>query len=296
MIRLLVMIKTAFVRIFHFILRLKRPITILFERRNIRPAFIETIPDIRSWFDGPLGKRLVYREKQLLKSALEQHWGADIVVLSPLGHSLPSLDSPYRRFIQVHLTRTHCIHAEKTSPLVSEFDSLPLPDELVDIVIIQHSLEYVKEPHAVLKEASRLVKCGGHILVINFNPLSPVGIAGILGRWGRLSGFKSRRSLPAFQIRDWFNFVECTPVQSRYFSYELPISHEGFQYATHRVFDLLANINTPFANAYCVIARKDKTGMLRNRDNWEAAAMLKRALSSGKTTPAMRKTNRDSDD
>src|SRR3989344_169049 len=49
--------------------------------------------------------------------------------------------------------------------IIADASSIPLPDETFDLAIIAELLEHVPDPVAVLREAHRLIKPGGKILV-----------------------------------------------------------------------------------------------------------------------------------
>lgn len=48
----------------------------------------------------------------------------------------------------------------------------PLPDQSVDVVVMQHSLDFTRRPHQMIREATRVLAEDGHMVIIGFNPWS----------------------------------------------------------------------------------------------------------------------------
>lgn len=48
----------------------------------------------------------------------------------------------------------------------------PLPDQSIDVVVLQHSLDFTRRPHQLIREATRVLTEDGHIVIIGFNPWS----------------------------------------------------------------------------------------------------------------------------
>lgn len=45
----------------------------------------------------------------------------------------------------------------------------PLPNQSVDVVILQHSLDFTRRPHQVIREATRVLSEDGYLVIIGFN-------------------------------------------------------------------------------------------------------------------------------
>lgn len=48
--------------------------------------------------------------------------------------------------------------------------SLPFPDECTDLVTIHHVLHFLANPDEAVQEAARLLRRGGHLLIVDFTP------------------------------------------------------------------------------------------------------------------------------
>jgi len=48
----------------------------------------------------------------------------------------------------------------------------PLPDQSIDLVVMQHSLDFTSRPHQMIREAARTIAPSGYLVIIGFNPWS----------------------------------------------------------------------------------------------------------------------------
>lgn len=60
--------------------------------------------------------------------------------------------------------------------LVGSFGELPLDSQSVDLVVLPHQLEFCEDPHQVLREADRVLRPEGRLVVVGFNPISLWGL------------------------------------------------------------------------------------------------------------------------
>ncbi|MBN1415298.1 MAG: class I SAM-dependent methyltransferase [Bacteroidales bacterium] len=88
-------------------------------------------------------------------------------------------DKPFYSDIQekieqyIGLEHKDSIHAKDKAEILGSADSIPLPDNHVDTVILTQVLEHIENPSAVLKEISRVMKLQG-ILIIAWPFLYPI--------------------------------------------------------------------------------------------------------------------------
>ena len=66
-------------------------------------------------------------------------------------------------------------------PFVSSWtEELPVASDSVDVVVLHHALDFTEQTHRLLREATRVLRPGGHMLIIGFNPASLWGLAKLL--------------------------------------------------------------------------------------------------------------------
>lgn len=92
--------------------------------------------------------------------------------------------------------------------VILDYAELPFASQSLDLVVLPHVLEFVAEPHQVLREVERVLIPEGQLIVCGFNPASLWGARQLAGR---LSGahFLPRDGefigLP--RIKDWLKLL-----------------------------------------------------------------------------------------
>ena len=83
---------------------------------------------------------------------------------------------------------------------------LPIASDSVDLVILMHHLSNTGEPHAVLREAFRILIPEGKLVIIDFNPTSLWGLRNFLQSWLEHVPFKGH-FYTARRIDDWMRLL-----------------------------------------------------------------------------------------
>lgn len=148
------------------------------------------------WFDSPMGRRVLAAQRVRCR-ALSVLPGFRLVQLgiSPR-HGVAECFSQSSRFI---FTPEPGLGADAASCL----DALPLPSDTFDVVVLHHALDFSEHPQRVLAEAARIVRPGGRMVLIGFNPYSAPGI----GKWllapFYAAGVWRHNSLRRSRVCDW---------------------------------------------------------------------------------------------
>lgn len=99
-----------------------------------------------------------------------------------------------------------------SASVMAEPAQLPFAKESIDLVLLHHSLDYDDKPYRIISEVARVLKPGGSLLVVGFNPFSLLG----LKRWfrGRRLAPWSARYLRAGRVADWAGVCGCEALGS----------------------------------------------------------------------------------
>ncbi|MDJ0777453.1 MAG: methyltransferase domain-containing protein [Gammaproteobacteria bacterium] len=99
---------------------------------------------------------------------------------------------------------------------------LPVATDSVDLVILMHHLSNTAEPHAVLREAFRVLIPEGRLIIIDFNPMSLWGLRGFLQSWLERIPFRGH-FYTARRIDDWMRLLGFDQEQHARVGYLPPI-------------------------------------------------------------------------
>lgn len=102
---------------------------------------------------------------------------------------------------------------------VSSLEELPFAAQSLDLVALPHALECAADPHAVLREADRVLRPEGRLLIAGFNPIS---------LWGARPSFLPRggRPIGAPRLRDWLRLLGFEVDRTSYGCYRPPFDRD----------------------------------------------------------------------
>lgn len=161
----------------------------LLSKHETRRRLLRGMPDadllssqVAQWFQSPQGEAVFRAELEAVQPCLEKLFGYHILQLGfSEEHSLIA-DSPVGH--KIIFAPSHRLGSKKPVALNEE---LPLSSDSIDVVAIHHGLDFTSDSHRLLREASRVLRPGGHMLIIGFNPYS---------FWGFWKLFKRKKYIP----------------------------------------------------------------------------------------------------
>jgi SAM-dependent methyltransferase len=91
---------------------------------------------------------------------------------------------------------------------VEHFGELPFGSQTLDLLILPHVLEFAPDPHAVLREADRVLRPEGRLVVTGLNPVSLWGARRLLPGWMASPFLPAHDQLIAPpRLRDWLKLL-----------------------------------------------------------------------------------------
>jgi SAM-dependent methyltransferase len=94
----------------------------------------------------------------------------------------------------------------------------------MDLVVLPHALEFSENPHAILREAHRILMPEGRLVITAFNPNS---------LWGLAQWFNQRREFPwrgrfvsVHRLRDWLSLLDFEVAGGRFWAYAPPLQSQ----------------------------------------------------------------------
>jgi len=259
------------------------------QRAEVGPL-AESVAELSAWYRTPMGKALLFEQKKMLTEELNLLFGYHLMQLSVLPES--------RLYSSSRVN--HCFSlapaggfSEDRIAAISDFHTLPLADESIDVTILHHALEFSENPQQVLKEAARVTMPRGYIVLIGFNPLSFMGLRKSFTQYFSTKKVWHRHNLRVGRVKDWLSFLDFSTGSARYSWFNLPINNKKYIRNTQLFHRWQWPKSIPFGAFYCLLARKDKLTMTPIKPRWETApetvraTATKRAIKTGTASSAM---------
>ena len=120
------------------------------------------------WFETPLGQHLLFREQRYFDHAVSDVFGFNAVQVG-----LPEID--FLRNSRIPLRVTCAV--ETPAQVRADPMFLPFESQSLDLLLLPHVLEFSSNPHQVLREAERVLRPEGRLVLAGFNPRSLWGLA-----------------------------------------------------------------------------------------------------------------------
>jgi SAM-dependent methyltransferase len=216
-----------------------------------------------AWFEGPLGRHVIAAEQALMERALAQafgfllvqvgHWGTPGALLggSRVPRNLIAAPTPAER------------DAVRCEP-----HELPFPASSVDVVVLPHTLERVQQPHAVIREAERVLVGEGHLVVLGFRPWGAWGVKRLLAH--RRFPCDAPNCISEARLGDWLTLLDFEVLSVTRYLHRPPVDHAGYLARSEWLERAGARLWPALAGAYLLVAKKRVLAMtplrLRRRD------------------------------
>ncbi|HMD72638.1 MAG TPA: methyltransferase domain-containing protein [Steroidobacteraceae bacterium] len=152
------------------------------------------------WFESPLGTCVLREESALGRLALDDVFGFELLQVGAWAGG--------RAMLAGARTQHTTLVAPDPEPgvtLCAPLAALPFASDTIDAIVLPHTLELVEDPHAVLREAERVLCAEGCLIVSGFNPWSGWGARRLFAHYLRRPAFPpgTRRLLSEMRLRDW---------------------------------------------------------------------------------------------
>jgi SAM-dependent methyltransferase len=129
------------------------------------------------WYETPLGSFIGQRVRHALEDFMSTSFGYYTISVGVNPRVCGLLD---------HCRTRHQFHfgyPEQAPSAVSEPEVLPIANDSIDVVVLNHALSLSVDPHAMLREVNRVLIPDGKLVIIDFNPASLWGLRHLLQGW-----------------------------------------------------------------------------------------------------------------
>jgi SAM-dependent methyltransferase len=165
------------------------------------------------WWQSPLGQEVILQEQDKLQS-LSQHF-----------HGYFQLQIGYKQLLLPPTSRASQQKVMADSADVEgHHEALPFKCHSLDLLLLNHVLEFSADPHQVLREAERVLVADGTIVVCSFNPWSLWGLRCLLS-WQDQPPWQGKFYRQT-RIKDWLALLNFEIIASRKLLFSPPIRSE----------------------------------------------------------------------
>jgi SAM-dependent methyltransferase len=202
-----------------------------------------------AWFDGPAGRQLLEQEQRVISEELSRCFGSYLVHYGPFANT-PIEPQKIKRSVRLGPPLAGV-------EIVCEEQSWPIGEHAADVVVVQHGLDFSLSPHALLREAARSVRPGGHLVIVGVNPWSAWGASRLLSR----KAFRHARCIRPSRVGDWLNLLGFALEKRRYGCYCPPLSSAQWRTRLSGLEVAGDRLQMPTGGFYLLVARKLMVGL-----------------------------------
>ena len=222
---------------------------------------MDSLVDIRRWFDSALGEKVLETEQAILDQLLAGFFGYHLLQASIRSEMLYTA-SPIQNKVSLGLD------VDDKVPMVARATELPFADNSIDVILLHHLLDFLDAPLDTLRELARVSLPMGHMVVVGFNPISS------WGAWKLPAGLSGRapwcgRFIRPGCLMDWLNVLNFKIDRAQYCIYGPPIVRKAARKPDYST-GLSRNINLPIGAVYVIVARKQVSTMTPIRQPWRS--------------------------
>lgn len=169
------------------------------------------------WLASPLGRRCLSNEQRLVRRALDCVFGEQLLQAGAWGAR--------DQFLRYARTQRKALLDDNADTggvdLVCSLDGFAIATDSIDAIVLPHTLERSESPHAVLREAARVLRPDGCLLALGFSPTGFWGLRHLLARDGYPPG--SRHLIREGRLRDWLELLSFDVEPALGYCHTLPL-------------------------------------------------------------------------
>ena len=154
-----------------------------------------------NWLGTPLGRRCLSNEQRLVRGVLDCVFGEELLQVGTWGTRGAFLTHARTQRVAVLDDSTESGDAD----VLSRLDRLAIAADSIDAILLPHTLERSESPHAVLREAARVLRPDGCLIALGFSPTGLWGLRHLLARGGYPQG--SRHLIRVRRLHDWLKLL-----------------------------------------------------------------------------------------
>ncbi|WP_068638081.1 class I SAM-dependent methyltransferase [Oleiphilus sp. HI0061] len=223
---------------------------------------------LEQWFQSALGRSLLADQRRNIANKIHRLFGYHQAEIG-VSHRVP-VGNPSSLGHKFYVLPEWEPDLPENS-IISSSEELALESETQDVVILHHALDFSSAPHQTLREAARVLKSSGTMVIVGFNPLSTWGVRRLLGR-SQQAPWNSC-FIGGKRIEDWLNLLDFRVGTTKYHYYGLPFNNAGL-FRRFLWLDKVLNTKVPLGAYYLISAQKQVGSRINSYSKWRRGAKV----------------------
>lgn len=240
---------------------------------------LEAVTELKAWYDTDLGQQMLAQERRMIERALLSVQGERLIQVTLDGRSW---------FCESAKTHHSVLVAPKIElgmeprTLIATPEELPVQTAVMDVMVLHHVHEFSSDPHQVLREAARVLRPGGHMILLGFNPWSLFGVHSqcLRSRSAPWNG----QFLSPHRLGDWFKLLQLSSLNVSASDYQYPLENTQWRRRLKGLSGLGKLLPFKSGNLFLMMARKDVAGMTPLQPQWNRRLIRKLQVIESKAT------------
>ncbi len=234
--------------------------------------------NLSDWYLSPLGQQFAQVEKAMLDDVLPTLFGYHLIQIGQYCDEALLQASKVSHCSIMHTSNQAVIPSMTDSHLSGQPHALPFASDSVDVVILNHVLEFSLYPHHVLREVERILVPEGHVVIMMFNPWSLWSIHRLLLRWRKLPPWCGQ-FIGATRSKDWLALLSFEVSDSRGYFFRPALQHSALMERLGWFESLGQRFWPILGGGYMLVARKKTVTLTPIRPKW--ASRSRRVVATG---------------
>lgn len=144
---------------------------------------------------------------------------------------------------------------------------LPVASDSLDVVLLQHSLEFSENPHQILREVDRVLIPEGHVVISCFNPFSLWMLWKLIYRWRKRAPWCGH-FISLIRLRDWLELLGFDVLATHQYFFRPPLAHAGLMQRLWLLEKIGKKLWPFLSGAYIVVAKKRVATLTPLKPRW----------------------------
>lgn len=216
------------------------------------------------WLAEPVGQELLALEMACLSQQLASFKGQNALLLG-VPAQLKLLE--IQQITYPIFTTSLSLSEMPIAAFESDLTALPVTSGAIDLVIVSHMLDYTTHPHQLLLEACRIVRPGGYIAMMGFNPHS---LWGLKKTWMKDKACPwNAHFLSVQKIVKWLRLAEFSLMKQDRLWFRPPYPEKKFFQQLKFLEIVGKKLYKPFGGIYFLLAQAKVTPLTPIRMKWK---------------------------